>query len=274
MSIKGGVQNAPVHAQQMDQTTFQFYTRNARSWKAKPLEESSVKQFKLRREKLGFEKIVVHMPYLPNLSNIDADSQEKTRDTLLSEIARCEVLGVDYLVLHLGSHKGKGSEVGIKSVIEHLNSVPESPVTLLLENTSGSKNAVGSDFNEISVIFDGLDRPSNFGVCLDTCHTHVAGYNLSGEHTSDTLDTISSEIDLNLIKVVHVNDALGEAGSKRDRHWHIGLGTIGMEGFQNFFSYPHFKAQHLPLILETPITEERDDPGNLRVLREIVESVQ
>ena len=270
VSIKGGVQNAPVYAQEMKQTTFQFYTRNARSWKAKPLMEEAVTEFKKRRLELGFEKIVVHMPYLPNLSNVEEESIRRTRETLLSEIERCARLEVDFLVLHLGSHKGAGSERGIKNVITHLNAVPYTDVTLLLENTAGSKNAVGSDFREIAQIFDELDRPNNFGVCLDTCHTHAAGYDLSAEHTNESLDLIHSQLDLRKVKIIHVNDAIAEAGSHRDRHWHIGLGTIGMQGFRNFFHHEQIRDSDLPLILETPITEERDDLGNLKVLRNIV----
>ena len=271
VSIKKGIFSAPSVASEMKQTTFQMYTRSPRAWQAKKLDKETCERFKIERKKHKFEKVVVHMPYLPNLSNSDSKAKELSHAVLLEEISRCDMLEVDYLVLHCGSHKGKGIRSGIDTIIEHLIDACNhaKTVTLLLENSSGSKNSVGSKFGELAEIMErvGSDR---LQICLDTCHTHVAGYNLSSGKALNTLDKIAENIKLNKIQVLHINDAKGKVGSLKDRHEHIGRGTIGEQGFIEFFTHPSLISRKLPLILETPINEFGNDAKNLGALRKIV----
>ena len=273
VSIKKGISTTPALATEMKQTTFQMYTRSPRAWKTKKLTKETCEKFQSEKKKHNFKRVVVHMPYLPNLSSDAVKTSELSLEVLMQEVARCDMLGVDYLVLHCGSHKGKGLKSGLAKITEHLTiaCAQAKKVTLLLENSAGSKNSVGSKFDELAEIIQRVNS-RKLQICLDTCHTHAAGYNLSEGNALNTLDTINESVGLNKVQVVHINDAKGEVGSLKDRHEHIGQGTIGMEGFIQFFTHKSITSRKLPLILETPINELGDDHRNLRVLREVVAS--
>ncbi len=266
VSITGSIDQAIDRASTVGCDTFQMFTRSSRSWAAKPLDEQSVQLFKEKKLEKNFSEIVVHMPYLPNLASSEEPTYEKSVETLLSEVKRCDTLDVQYLVLHLGSHKGAGLKKGQEQLINALEKALqlEHSVTILLENSAGTKNSIGSEFKDIGYIMDNISDASNVGICFDTCHAFAAGYDLRTEvKVSKTLEEFDTAIGLSNLKIVHSNDSTGVLGGGRDNHQHIGLGYIKEPGFK------HILAQfpNVPFILETPLDEVRDDVGNLWKIR-------
>ncbi|MHA2059620.1 MAG: deoxyribonuclease IV, partial [Candidatus Ranarchaeia archaeon] len=179
------------------------------------------------------------MPYLPNPASPESEGQRRTISQIVAEVERAHSLGVQYIVTHLGSHKGSGIPTGIKNVCRVLTRVFSKTsmiddVMLLLENTAGSPKTVGGKFEDIQSILTRLRRfERKLGVCFDTCHAFAAGYDLrSPAVVKQTLDRFEEAIGLERMKVVHVNDSKGELGNHRDRHEHIGKGNIGLEGFR------------------------------------------
>ena len=206
------------------------------------------------------------MPYLPNLASSEEPTYGKSVETLVSEVQRCDSLDVQYLVLHLGSHKGAGLKKGQEQLLGALEKAlqVEHSVMILLENSAGTKNSIGSDFKDIGYIMDNLSDISNIGICFDTCHAFAAGYDLrTGSKVTKTLEEFDSNIGLSKLKVVHSNDSTGFLGGGRDNHQHIGLGYIKEEGFRRIVE----KFPKVPFILETPLDEVRDDVGNLWKIR-------
>jgi len=273
VSIAGSIDRAVDNALTLGCTAFQIFTRNPRGWKTKPLSNSDVTKF---REKLAASKIdrfatVSHMPYLPNLSSPEDDPFSKSVDSLVEELKRCGKLGVPYLVAHLGSHKGAGDQKGIEKLVMAFTKVAEdtpNDVMILLENTAGQKNSVGSDFEQLASIFFQLKPVKRFGVCFDTCHAFAAGYDLRNEKTvKSTLEQFDKFIGVENLKIVHLNDSKGVLGCNVDRHEHIGLGNIGETGLSYIIKFANSKK--IPIILETPIDDRRDDFGNIKKVKEL-----
>lgn len=273
VSISGSIDRAVDNAVAMGCTAFQIFTRNPRGWAAKPLESGDVTNFK---EKLVASKIdrlatVAHMPYLPNLSSPENDPFARSLGSLIDEIKRCSKLGVPYIVTHLGSHKGAGDEKGIEKLIKAFTKAADDTkddVTILLENTAGQKNSVGSDFEQLGGILEQLKPAKRFGVCIDTCHAFAAGHDLRTEKSvADTLGKFHKTIGFEHLKILHLNDSKGELGSNLDRHEHIGLGQIGEKGLA--YIIKTINSKKIPMILETPIDERRDDVGNLKKVKEL-----
>ena len=232
VSISGSIDKAVDNALERECTAFQIFTRSPRSWHAKDLDGNEVKNFKekLRTSKIDRFATVVHMPYLPNLSSPAKSTHKKSVDTMINEVQRCCMLGIPYLVAHLGSHMGKGEDNAIKRLVDAFTRVVEAEkdVIILLENTAGQKNSVGSDFEQLASIFFQLKPANRFGICLDTCHAFAAGYDLREEKdVIKTLDKFDSAIGFEHLKILHLNDSKGELGCNVDRHEHIGLGMIG-----------------------------------------------
>jgi deoxyribonuclease IV len=276
VSIAGGISNSVNHAKKLGCTAFQIFTRNPRGWAANPLPRNEVCSFKNRLTVSGIEKtsVVVHMPYLPNLSGPPGESYDRSVKTLTEEMQRCDLLGVSYLVIHLGSHMGRGSNSGIDQLVnaltaasEHSNSANE--VVVLLENNAGHKNSVGGTLEELRLILDRLDSSKQFGLCIDTCHLFASGYDLRTREDVDIiLEKIKHVRGLKELKIVHLNDSKGGLGSNLDRHEHIGLGSIGVEGITAFLV--HRAIQALPIIMETPIDKRRGDEQNLSVVLDMI----
>ena len=272
VSIAGSIDRSVDNAVAMGCTAFQIFTRNPRGWNVKPLSSKDITTFK---EKLTASKIdrfatVSHMPYLPNLSSPDEDPFAKSLNSLVEEIKRCGKLGIPYLVAHLGSHKGTGDEKGIEKLVKAFTKAAEEnqDVTILLENTAGQKNSVGSDFEQLASILFQLKPANRFGVCLDTCHAFAAGYDLRTEKTvALTLEKFDEFIGFEHLKILHLNDSKGEIGCNVDRHEHIGLGYIGETGLRHVIKFAN--AKNIPIILETPIDERRDDMGNIKKAKEL-----
>jgi len=266
VSISGSLDLAVDNAVERECNAFQIFTRNPRSWFAKDLDPIQVKKFKEKLQKSRIDRMATcaHMPYLPNLSSPDEDGYQKSIKSMTQEIERCHELGIPYLVTHLGSHKGSGEENGIRRLVGALNKVAETnaDVIILLENTAGQKNSVGSDFTQLEEIFSKCKPSKKFGICLDTCHAFVAGYDLrTKEDVTKVIKKFDDSIGLENLKILHLNDSKGELNSNRDRHDHIGLGAIGKEGLGEIVKI--MNKNNIPIVLETPIDDIRDDFENI-----------
>jgi len=263
VSIADSIDRAVDRASEIGCNTFQIFTRSPRMWKARELSEEEVTAFKEKIGKTEISPVVSHMPYLPNLSSSNPKPYKRSIDTLRLELERCNMLEIPYLVTHLGSHLGKGKVKGQKQIVNAINTavsgLDKHPM-ILLENTSGKTNETGSTFIEIGEIIEKVST-DHVGVCFDTCHAYARGYDITNpKGLLDTINEIESNIGMDKIKVVHLNDSKGELGSRMDRHNHIGEGNIGEKGFLNFLS-SSFKEK--PLILETPVDDFRRDKDNV-----------
>ena len=273
VSISGSIDRAVDNALAIGCTAFQIFTRNPRGWAAKPLSSKDVTSYK---EKLAASKIdrfatVAHMPYLPNLSSPEEEPFAQSLKSLIDEIKRCSKLGIPFIVAHLGSHKGAGDKKGIEKLVKSFtDAARDTPddVMILLENTAGQKNSVGSDFEQLASILFELKPSKRFGICLDTCHAFAAGYDLRTDKAASlTLQKFDKAIGFEHLRILHLNDSKGEIGCNIDRHEHIGLGQIGEVGLSRVIRTANSKK--IPIILETPIDEKRDNLGNMKKVREL-----
>ena len=270
VSISGSIDKSVDNAIERNCSAFQIFTRSPRSWHAKDLTKEDIDAFKskLKSSKIDRFATCAHMPYLPNLATPKNDGFEKSVNTLISEVERCAQLGIPYLVTHLGSHLGTGEEAGIKKLVEGLTKAGQTKndVIILLENTAGQKNSVGSDFKQLGEIFKQLKPSKKFGVCLDTCHAFVAGYDLrTADKVKETFKEFDKHVGIENLKILHLNDARGEIGCNLDRHYHLGLGGIGEEGITSVVKFVNKKK--IPIILETPIDDDRDDFENVKIAK-------
>ena len=271
VSISGTLDQAPDRARELECDTFQMFTRNPRGWNFSKLNQDEVKEFRRKNSTYNLAPVVTHMPYLPNLSSPKKAIYNKSVKSLVAEVERCSTLGIPYVVTHLGSHLGKGQETGLERLVSAINIAFEqnkNDVMLLLENTAGTKNSMGSTFEEIQRIVDGVEDKERVGICLDTAHAFAAGYDIRTPNgVNATMKKFDSALGLAHLKVIHLNDSKVPLGSGRDRHEHIGLGYIGEEGFRALFKQD--AVQGLPFIMETPIDERRDEAGNIKKVREL-----
>ena len=270
VSISGSIDKSVDNAVERECSAFQIFTRNPRGWHAKDLTKEDIDLFKskLKASKIDRLATCAHMPYLPNLATPKDDGFEKSVKTLINEVERCAQLGIPYLVTHLGSHLGTGEEAGIKKLVKALTKAGQTKndVIILLENTAGQKNSVGSDFQQLGEIFKQLKPEKKFGVCLDTCHAFVAGYDLRTEDkVKETFKEFDKHVGIKNLKILHLNDARGEIGCNLDRHYHLGLGGIGEEGIKSVVKFANKKK--IPIILETPIDDDRDDFENVKIAK-------
>lgn len=274
VSIAGGIPNSVDNAKKIGCTAFQIFSRSPRRWDATPIAPVDVQLFKNKLMGSGIERnaVVVHMPYLPNLSGPEGEFYSKSVDALTSEMHRCSTLGIPYLVIHLGSHMGKGQASGIDQLVKAIEiarrKTKDGPI-VLLENNAGHSNSIGGNFEELRLILDRLDNPKEFGVCVDTCHLFASGYELRKKpDVEKTLEKFENIVGLKELKFVHLNDSKGTLGSNLDRHDHIGLGMIGSEGLGAFLK--HRGIRGLPVIMETPVDEKRGNEQNLKVVLALV----
>ncbi|MDH3501253.1 MAG: deoxyribonuclease IV [Nitrosopumilus sp.] len=273
VSISGSIDKSVDNAVERDCSAFQIFTRNPRGWNAKELVEQDIENFKgkLENSKIDRMAICAHMPYLPNLSTPKKDGFEKSVNTLISEVERCGKLGIPYLVTHLGSHLGTGEEEGIKRLVKGLSKAGQTKndVKILLENSAGQKNSVGANFEQLAEIFNQLKPVKKFGVCFDTCHAFVSGYDLrTDKAVKETFSEFDDSVGIENLKILHLNDAKGEIGCNLDRHYHIGLGNIGEKGLGAVIKTVN--KEKVPIILETPIDDVRDDFENIRIVKGLV----
>ena len=258
VSASGGVENAPKNALAIEANAFALFTKNQRQWVSAPLSEKSISLFKQRCREGGFDPkyILPHDSYLINLGNPDEEGLQKSRAAFLDEMQRCEQLGLCMLNFHPGSHLKKISiEECLDKIAESINMTlaKTTGVTAVIENTAGQGSNVGNRFEEIRHIIDKVDDKSRVGVCLDTCHTYSAGYDIVGAY-DEVFEEFDRVIGFGYLRAIHLNDSKKPLSSRVDRHDSVGDGTLGLEFFRRFMNDTRF--DNIPIILETP-DEER-----------------
>jgi len=271
VSASGGVENAPLNAMQVGATAFALFTKNQRQWFSAPLSEKSVSSFKKNLEKSGIsaDYVLPHDSYLINLGSPDAEGLEKSRKSFLEEMQRCEQLGLKMLNFHPGSHlKQISLEACLTLIAESINLALDKTagVTAVIENTAGQGSNVGFSFQHLAYIIDKVEDKSRVGICIDTCHTYSAGYDLKTEAGyQQAWSEFDSEVGFHYLRAIHLNDTKKELGSRVDRHESIGKGLLGMEFFERFMKDSRF--DNMPLILETP--DETLWAEEIKMLQEI-----
>lgn len=256
VSASGGVENAPLNAMAVGATAFALFTKNQRQWIAPPLTEKSIEAFKVNCEKAGIsaDYILPHDSYLINLGQPDPESLEKSRNSFIEEMHRCEQLGLKMLNFHPGSHlKQISLDECLRRIAESINIALDKTqgVMAVIENTAGQGSNVGFGFQHLASIIDRVEDKSRVGVCLDTCHTYSAGYDLKTEEGYvETFKEFDEVVGAQYLKAIHLNDTKKPLASRVDRHDSIGKGLLGMEFFQRFMKDSRF--DDMPLILETP----------------------
>lgn len=255
VSASGGVENAPKNAKIIGAKGFALFTKNQRQWVAKDLSEENVAEFNKAMDAGGYkpEHVLPHGSYLVNLGNPDPVKRDKSRNSLIGELNRCRILGLDRLNIHPGSHlKGYSEEECLEVIANEINiALSETEdVAIVLENTAGQGTNLGYKFEHIRGIIDLIDDKSRIGFCLDTCHAFVAGYDIrTRESYNKTMEELDRIIGFKYLMGVHINDSKGELGSKKDRHHSIGEGYIGLDAFKFLMNDSRF--DNIPMTLET-----------------------
>jgi deoxyribonuclease-4 len=270
--IAGGLQNALTKSQELACDTVQIFSRNPRGWAAKPLTDEEAGDFKKARRKSKIGPVIIHCNYLVNLAAADEMIRAKSIEAFRSEVLRGLMLGADYLVVHPGSAKGACEEDGIKTCAESLKiackGIDLGKFRILLENTAGQGACIGHRFEHLGEIMREC-KELNLGVCFDTAHAFTAGYDIREEEgLKAAMQSLNKHVGMRNVRAVHFNDSRADYNSRVDRHWHIGLGKIGLDGLRRVAQYP--KLQHAAFILETPQDELGDDKMNLAKLRGFV----
>ena len=254
VTASGGVENAPLNAYEIGANAFALFTKNQRQWKSVPLSAKSIKEFKANCEKYALDPkyILPHDSYLINLGSPDEEGLTKSRDAFLDEMQRCEQLGINLLNFHPGSHLKKISvEECLDNVAESINIAlsQTKDVIAVIENTAGQGTNIGNEFWHLKHIIDKVEDKSRVGICIDTCHTYSAGYDIVGNY-NNVFKELDEVVGLEYLKAFHLNDSKKELGSRVDRHESIGKGTLGIDFFKRFMNDSRF--DNIPIILETP----------------------
>ena len=254
VSASGGVEFAPVNAHEIGANAFALFTKNQRQWVSKPLTEENIRLFKENCTKYNFQTdyILPHDSYLINLGHPEEEGWEKSRAAFLDEMQRCEQLGLKLLNFHPGSHLNKISiEDCLALIAESINLTLEKTkgVTAVIENTAGQGSNLGSEFWQLRYIIDRVNDKSRVGICLDTCHTYTAGYDIVNDYDK-VFDEFEKEVGFEYLRGMHLNDSKKELGSHVDRHDNIGQGLTGSAFFERLMKDSRF--DNMPLILETP----------------------
>lgn len=251
LSAAKGYANMAKEAHQIGANTFQFFTRNPRGGNAKPIDENDIAEFKKLCQEYGIDVILAHAPYTLNCCSAKPDIREFAINMMKDDLERMEYTPHNLYNFHPGSHVGQGEEVGIQYIIDALNIVlkTEQSTTVLLETMAGKGSEIGSKFEEIRQIIDGVKLQEKLGVCLDTCHVSDAGYDIVND-LDNVLEQFDQVIGLDRLKAIHLNDSMNPLASHKDRHQKIGEGTIGLEAFERIINHP--KLRNLPFFLETP----------------------
>jgi deoxyribonuclease-4 len=256
VSAEGGVQNAPLNADATGAKAFALFTKNQRQWFSNPLSKTSISAFRENCEKLGYKpfQILPHDSYLINLGHPESEPLGKSRASFIDEMRRCELLGLDRLNFHPGSHLNKSTtEECLSAISESINIALDKTkgVIAVIENTAGQGTNLGHTFEQIRYIIDKVDDKSRVGVCIDTCHAYSAGYDVRTEKGfKETFEKFENIIGIEYLKGMHLNDTKKEFGSRVDRHENIGTGFLGEGTFS--FVVNDSRFDNMPLILETP----------------------
>ena len=273
VSAAGGVDNAPANALAIGATAFALFTKNQRQWVAKPLTAGEIDAFRKACDTCGYrpEQILPHDSYLINLGHPEEEALEKSRAAFLDEMQRCELLGLDRLNFHPGSHLQKiTEEESLDRIAESINITLDKTrgVTAVIENTAGQGSNLGFAFEHLAYLIERVEDKSRVGVCIDTCHAFAAGYDLrTAEACDKTFAELERVVGFGYLKGMHLNDAMKILGSHVDRHTPLGEGMIGMECFRYIMQDARFDG--IPLILETP--DEERWPEEIAMLKAFAE---
>ena len=254
VSASGGVDNAPRNAAEIGATAFALFTKNQRQWAAPPLSEAQIAAFRNACQQYGYtpQQILPHDSYLINLGHPEEEGLQKSRASFIHEMERCQILGLDRLNFHPGSHLNEiDKDVCLARIAESINIALDKTqgVTAVIENTAGQGSNVGFSFYHLAQIIDLVEDKSRVGVCLDTCHTYSAGYDIRDNYEA-VWNEFSEVVGFNYLRGIHLNDTKKALSSRVDRHESIGLGLLGMPFFERFMRDERF--DNIPIILETP----------------------
>lgn len=276
LSTSGGVFTAAERAHKIGANTFQIFSSSPRMWRAAKLHPDHCNQMKTLREQYNCSPLVIHTSYLVNLCSQSDDVRTKSIAAFHGEVERALELGAEYLVLHPGSWRGLTREEGLRLAAQSIDQAldglkwQDCGFKVLIENTAGAEFSLGGSFENVAELIARLRPSAPVGACLDTCHTHVAGYDMvSDEGYEATMKQIESTVGFDTVRVWHCNDAKAARGSKLDRHEHIGEGTMGLAPFRRLLNDVRFS--HAAFIAETPVDAPGDEQRNLSVLRGLVE---
>ena len=269
--IAGGLLEAVARAKRLSCTTMQIFSRSPRGGPTPKLTQGDAERFDAQRRQAGIDPLAVHGPYIINLASPSLAMWKQSVRLYQEEYARVTKLNAQYLVTHVGSHRGEGEAAGIERVsaaIHHTLERLRSTVMVLLENTAGSGQGIGYQFEQLAAIRAGVSDRARVGICLDTAHLFAAGYPI---HTAEGLEEVmrafARTVGLKHLRLIHLNDSKVPFNSRVDRHWHIGQGHIGLEAFRRIVNHPELRD--IPFILETPKTGEAEDRRNLTTVRKL-----
>jgi deoxyribonuclease-4 len=275
LGTAGGASNAVERAREIGANTFQIFSASPRMWRAPKVDPKQAERMGELRARLDIGPLVIHTGYLINICSQSSEIREKSVAGFRGEIERALVLGAEYLVLHPGSWKGLTRDEGLKLAADSIERAIDGLAWqntlfhILIENTAGAEFSLGGSFEQVTELVARLKNHAPVAVCLDTCHTHVSGYDLvSANGYEETMKQAGATVGFDAVRVWHCNDAKAECGSKLDRHEHIGQGTMGLEPFRRLLNDPRF--DHCAFIAETPVDEEGDEERNVRALKRLV----
>jgi deoxyribonuclease-4 len=276
LGTTGGASNAVEQARAIGANTFQIFSSSPRMWRAPKVDPKQAVRMKELRAALDVGPLVIHTSYLVNVCSQSDEVREKSVAAFRGEIERALALGAEFLVLHPGSWKGLTRDEGLTLAADSIARAIDglawqgTPFHILIENTAGSEFSLGGSFEQVAELVERLKPSAPMGVCLDTCHTHVAGYDLvSPEGYEETMKQVAATVSLSAVRVWHMNDAKAARGSKLDRHEQIGKGTMGLEPFRRLLNDERFA--HAAFIAETPVDAPGDEERNVKVLLSLVE---
>jgi deoxyribonuclease-4 len=277
LGTAGGASTAVDRAREIGANTFQIFSSSPRMWRGVKIDPAQAKRMRELRRAHDVGPLVIHTSYLVNVCSQTSEFREKSVIAFRGEIERALVLGAEYLVLHPGSWKGLTRDEGLKlaaeSIARAIDGLPwhGTEFNVLIENTAGAECSLGGNLEQVAELVERLKTHAPVGVCLDTCHTHVSGYDIvTREGYEDTMKQIGSTVGFKSVRVWHCNDAKAARGSKLDRHEHIGQGNIGVEPFRWLLNDSRFAMS--AFIAETPQDEPGDDERNVRVLKSLVQA--
>jgi deoxyribonuclease-4 len=278
-STAGGVELAAERAYRLGANTFQIFSSSPRQWQPYLLSPAQCAGMRRLREKHGIGPLVIHAGYLVNLASVTPEFHRKSVQAFRGELERAVALGAEFLVLHPGSFRGRSREEGLALVAVSIAEaargleIERFGLRVLIENTAGAEFSLGGSFEQVGQLLERLRPVCPVGACIDTCHTHVSGYDLVSEDGwQETMKKLEATVGLKNVLVWHCNDAKDPRGSRRDRHEHIGKGTIGLEPFRRLLNDPRTKSA--AFIAETPIDDSGDDLKNVALLKSLVRTRQ
>jgi deoxyribonuclease-4 len=278
MSVAGGVSKGLERALSIEIDAVQIFTKNNNRWFEAPLAAEEITRFKALARRFKRANLFSHTAYLINLASPDTETHKRSLDALYDELVRAEALGLPWVVLHPGSHVGKGEAWGLKRIIDSVNRVLKRTdgfkTGILLETTAGQGSSLGCRFDHLAHIRKSTKPARRVGVCVDTCHIFAAGYDIRDLKVyRQTMKALDTSVGLKHVHAVHLNDSLKPFDSHVDRHAHIGEGHIGLDGFACILN--DTRLNHLPMVLETPKGPEmKEDVQNLKRLRKLVGTVR